>query len=84
MWNRSLTTVLAAALIVAGSTIVSGNAFAQDAKAKAAAEQKKAPGKACSDVKPNSQEHKDCIAKQAKGNQAKGNKEKEEKPAKKS
>ena len=30
---------------------------------------KKAPGKTCGDLAPNSQAHKDCIAKQAKSDQ---------------
>lgn len=71
---KSLTTLLVAALLIGGGmTGLSADAWAQaksDApKAKAA--EKKAPGKACSDLTPNSQAHKDCIQKQAKSEKVK-------------
>ena len=80
MLTRTLTTLLcAAALAVSVTAFGSTAALAQSAaqpvkptmpyKSSGQSAQKKAPGKACSDLQPNSQAHKDCIAKQAKSDQ---------------
>ena len=87
MSNSSIFVLLIATVLGAGAVVASADAYAQDktVKSKAAAESKKAPGKECGDLKPNSKEHKDCIAKQAKSEKAeKAEKAKAAMPAKKS
>lgn len=88
MRARSTLTILsAAAMIFAATAIGPADAFAQDSskKASASSAQKKAPGKTCTNLASNSQEHKDCIARQAKMDKtAKDKKLKAEKAPKKS
>jgi hypothetical protein len=65
--------LLATLTVAVGAMSLGGaGALAQDAakKPSTAAVQKKAPGKVCSDLAPNSPAHKDCIAKQAKADKA--------------
>ncbi len=63
--------VAAAAVIFGMNALGASDALAQDTvKKPAAAAQKKAPGKTCSDIASNTQAHKDCIAQQAKSEKA--------------
>lgn len=76
-----LATLLAAATLTFSPVLGSGTALAQGSpvtqpvkptmpyKSSGQTTQKKAPGKTCGDLAPNSQAHKDCIAKQAKSDQ---------------
>ncbi|MBI1775795.1 MAG: hypothetical protein HYR63_10650 [Proteobacteria bacterium] len=59
--------IIAVALAL-GSVSVAGGALAQTkpGTTKSTTKEAAAPGKECKNLKPNTQEHKDCIAKLAK------------------